>query len=167
MYLKAVLYAVKYRNFFHDSQDYIFTSTGVFSDFGGTFPFCGLQPQSCLWCFIFCPLVRTILFQGELNPFVPEKRDWERKARVRIFQGHFWCFFFRAGEPLTRLRQVQFLTGCQELPVFLNTCETYKQRKMFPDIPVLSGGNSFLRSYLSVSNGPSVICGRYLLRMDC
>lgn len=44
--------------------------------------------------------------------------------------------------------------------------DRYKQRKMLPDFSVLSEGHSFLQPYLSVSNGPSVIPARYLLRMD-
>lgn len=63
------------------------------------------------------------------------------ELRGRILQGHSGCLSAGVWEFLTRYRQFQFLTGCQELSVFFFfffKCP-WEQRKMFS---VLSEGHS-------------------------
>lgn len=138
----------------------------------------------CVWFVVWSPLG----LQKQAGPFLRPSHFWrfivsiiefgpsyfkvnlipEERDGVRILQGHFWCRSFGAAEFLTSQRQVQFLrlSGAHRFFIFLNTCETdISRERCFLTFLVLSKGHSFLRPYLSVSNGPPVIPARSQLQM--
>lgn len=131
----------------------------------------GLVPELCFWRFIVCHSVQASLFQGELNPSVPKKKggkktlwewkwEWESsKVTFSVFPS-FWSHWvsdkLETGSISPTVRSALFFV------FFLNASEDrYKPEEDVSWLQYYLRGHSFLRPYLSVSNGPSVIPARY------
>lgn len=95
------------------------------------------------------------LFQGERLREKKEQRKGEKSSKVT-----FSVFPSELVSSWQGRDSFNFSPLVRSSLFFKRLRDRYKQRKMFPGFSVLSKGHSFLRPYLSVSNGPSVISAK-------